>query len=152
MHVPNHETAQHGDSTKPAFDDAVDPRNQALRDGMWKGHGGWEIAFTPVIFGIAGWTLDGYVGIAPALTIVFVIVGLFGSIANQYYRYQAAMEAATAERMARIASKSAANSDGDVGRPFGPVEYVEPDMSIDFSKLDNTGDTVDTFDTERAAS
>ena len=113
----------------------VDPRGQAMRDAMWKGHGGFEIALTPAIFGVAGWTLDDYFGITPILTIVLATIGLFGSVANQYYRYQHSMEIATAERMERMqrnARPSKASSDRPA-QPFGPVTYEEVDMRIDFS-------------------
>ena len=104
-----------------------------MRDAMWKGHGGFEIALTPVIFGVAGWTLDDYLGLAPILTIVLASIGLFGSVANQYYRYKHSMEIATAERMERMQSKTGAPKQNvSPTQPFGPVEYEEVDMSIDF--------------------
>ena len=107
-----------------------------MRDAMWKGHGGFEIALVPVFGGLAGWVIDGYLGTTPILTIVFVIAGLAGAVANQYYRYVASMEVATAERMAaRTANKSDGDRVDDVpSQPFGAVQPAEFDMSIDFSK------------------
>ncbi len=126
MHQNN---AQHGELTGGDFDD---PRGQAMRDAMWKGHGGFEIALVPVFGAFVGWSLDNYLGIIPALTIVFAILGLVGAVANQYYRYKDSMEAATAERMARRRHVHTETSKTPA-QPFGPVEREEPDMSVDFS-------------------
>ena len=108
----------------------VDPRGQAMRDAMWKGHGGYELALVPSFFGLAGWVIDDFIGTKPFLTIILATVGLGGAVANQYYRYMASMEVATAERLA--ASPHQIDSE-DPTQPFGPVEAVEVDMSIDFS-------------------
>ena len=108
------------------------PHEQALRDGMWKGQGGYEIALSPVILGGFGWLLDSAIGTVPVFLIIGAVLGLVGSVANQYYRYQAAMEIATAERLAKL-PKTGEGAPA-VGRSFGRVEAVEVDMSIDFTK------------------
>ena len=132
--MQNHEIAQEGEGPEADVGDPVDPRGQAMRDAMWKGHGGFEIALTPAIFGIAGWTLDQNLGFTPFLTIILASVGLFGSIANQYYRYKHSMEIATAERMEKHYREAGGSRAGDGGPApsFGPVEYEEVDMSINF--------------------
>lgn len=112
--------------------DAPRPHDQALRDGMWKGHGGYEIALSPVIIGGFGWLLDRAIGTVPLFLIIGVVLGLVGSVANQYYRYQAAMDIANAERLAK--RPNAAVGTPSVRRSFGPVEPVEVEMSIDFSQ------------------
>lgn len=94
---------------------------------MWKGHGGYEIALTPVIMGGFGWLVDQLFGTSPVFIVVFAVVGLFGAVANQYYRYKFAMEKATAERMAKQELNGRLES-----APFGRIEYTEVDMSIDF--------------------
>ena len=124
--------------------DAVDPRGQAMRDAMWKGHGGFEIALVPVFGGLVGWVLDDNLAITPILTIVLATAGLVGAVANQYYRYVASMEIATAERIsAQQATSTPTDSSNTTAQPFGAVEEAEVDMSIDFSKRP-------TFDPEAA--
>lgn len=127
---------QHGEG---ALDD---PRGQAMRDAMWKGHAGFELALVPVFFALVGWVIDGSLGITPVLTIVLAIVGLGGAVANQYYRYVDSMEAATAQRLARSQTSVDVHSAQDA-QPFGAVAPTEVDMSIDFSKRP-------TFDPEAA--
>ena len=78
-----------------------------LPDAMWRGHGGWEIALTPALFGFAGWRLDVLLGTTPLLVIALAALGLFGAVANQYYRYQAQMELASEERRAALDARSA---------------------------------------------
>ena len=75
------------------------PHEKALREGMWRGHGGYEIALSPVIIGGFGWLLDSVIGTVPLFLIIGAVLGLVGSVANQYYRYQAAMEIETAKRL-----------------------------------------------------
>jgi len=65
---------------------------------MWRGHGGWEMALTPVLFGWLGWLIDGWLDTRPAFMIGGVFIGLAGSVANQYYQYKYRMEIATEER------------------------------------------------------
>lgn len=114
----------------------VDPRGQAMRDAMWKGHGGFEIALVPCFGGLAGWVLDDLLSITPILTIVLATAGLGGAVANQYYRYVASMEIATAERLAAQEAKTpqSNSSHASPSQPFGAVEQAEVDMSIDFSQ------------------
>ena len=74
---------------------------------MWQGHGGWEIALTPALFGFAGWRLDVLLNTTPLLVILLATLGLFGAVANQYYRYTARMELAAQERRAALDAQSA---------------------------------------------
>ena len=67
--------------------------NTTMQDAMWRGHGGWEMALTPVLFGLGGWAIDGWLGTGPFVMIAAAIVGLGGSVANQYYRYNDRMTA-----------------------------------------------------------
>lgn len=71
---------------------------------MWRGHGGWEMALTPVLFGFLGWMVDGWLGSGPLLTVLAALVGLGGSVANQYYRYNDRMTALEQERQATLAA------------------------------------------------
>ena len=125
--------------------DPVDPRGQAMRDAMWKGHGGFEIALVPCFGGLVGWVLDDMLSITPILTIVLATVGLGGAVANQYYRYVASMKIATAERLAaqEVKSANSGGSNASPSQPFGAVEPTEVDMSLDFSQRP-------TFDPEAA--
>ena len=77
---------------------ARDAINMGVHDAMWRGHGGWEMALTPVLFGWLGWLVDGWLETRPVFMIIGVIAGLGGSVANQYYQYRYRMELATQER------------------------------------------------------
>ncbi len=77
-----------------------------MHDAMWRGHGGWEMALTPVLFGLIGWVIDGWLGSGPFLTILAALVGLGGSVANQCYRYNDRMTALEEERLASLAATS----------------------------------------------
>jgi len=101
-----------------------------MRDSMWKGHGGFEIALSPVLFGAFGWFVDGRLGISPVATIVFAVIGLFGSVVNQYVRYTAAMERATNERLATRPKQ--ATVDPASAKRFGPVEPEQPRSTVVF--------------------
>ena len=108
------------------------PHEKALREGMWRGHGGYEIALSPVIIGGFGWLLDSVIGTVPLFLIIGVVLGLVGSVANQYYRYKAAMEIETAKRLEQ--QPKVAEAAPSVRRSFGRVERVEVDTSIDFTE------------------
>ena len=99
---------------------------------MWRGHGGYEIALSPVIIGGFGWLLDSVIGTVPLFLIIGVVLGLVGSVANQYYRYKAAMEIETAKRLEQ--QPKVAEAAPSVRRSFGRVERVEIDTSIDFAE------------------
>ena len=76
------------------------PHERALRDAMWRGHGGFEIAISPVLLGLIGYVADERFGTTPLFIVVGAILGLVGAIANQYYRYVARMDELAAERAA----------------------------------------------------
>ena len=96
-------------------------RNSALSDAMWRGNGGWEITVTPVLIGVLGLVLDGYVGTRPLFTILGALIGLFGAVANQYYRYTNRMNVAAEERSAAHQAKFGDSS----GPAFGAVIVEE---------------------------
>jgi hypothetical protein len=79
--------------------------NTTLRDAMWRGHGGWEMALTPALFGFLGWLIDGWLGTSPFLMILAAILGLAGSVANQYRRYVDRMNVVSQERLAAREAK-----------------------------------------------
>ena len=47
----------------------------------------FELAITPVIFGAAGYWIDGRIGIRPVLTIVFTLLALVGLLLRTWYGY-----------------------------------------------------------------
>ena len=120
LKVHTEDVSQSGDSGADVY---ASPAGTAMRDAMWRGHGGWEIAFTPAILGFFGFALDQWIGTIPLFTIIGAVLGLFGSVTNQYYRYTASMERATAERLALQEASNPKNS-----RRFG---RVEPPTDID---------------------
>jgi len=78
--------------------------NTTMQDAMWRGHGGWEMALTPVLFGALGWAIDGWLGTSPFVTILGALVGLGGSVANQYYRYNDRMAELEESRRENLAA------------------------------------------------
>jgi hypothetical protein len=87
--------------------DAAQPDtiNKGMHDAMWRGHGGWEMSLTPVLFGAIGWLIDGWIGSRPIVTVIAAVIGLAGSVANQYYQYNYRMEIAGAERRQQLESR-----------------------------------------------
>ena len=99
-----------------------------MRDAMWRGNGGWEIAATPALVGFLGFLLDGSLDTRPIFTILGACIGLFGAVANQYYRYVDRMNEASDERVAARKAKFGA---GD-GIRFGAVDVEEmPDYALE---------------------
>lgn len=86
--------------------------NGAIHTAMSFGNGGAEMVLSPVIFGLAGFVLDGVLDIRPILTIVGVLIGLGGAVANQYFRYT--------ERMAKLDTEAKAAHVATHGAPTGP--------------------------------
>lgn len=78
---------------------------QAFSDGLFnRSHGSFELVLAPVMLGLAGFWLDGLLGIRPALTIVLSLLGFIGVAAKLYYGFKAdtaalaRLRAAAAER------------------------------------------------------
>lgn len=47
----------------------------------------FELAVTPVIFGAAGYWLDGRIGVRPLLTLVFTLLAILGLLLRTWYGY-----------------------------------------------------------------
>jgi F0F1-type ATP synthase assembly protein I len=60
---------------------------------------------TPALFGFFGWVVDGWFGTTPFLMILAAILGLGGSVANQYYRYVDRMDLVSHERLSAREAK-----------------------------------------------
>lgn len=95
--------------------------NGAIHTAMSFGNGGAEMVLSPVIFGLLGFVLDGAFGLRPILTIVGVLVGLGGAVANQYFRYTERMTQLDAERKAAHVAEHGTGA----GPSFGAVEATE---------------------------
>jgi len=114
--------------------DGVDsrlPQDTVMRDAMWRGNGGWEIAATPALLGGIGWLVDGWLGTQPIFTIVGALLGLVGAVANQYYRYVDRMTVETAERAAARESEFGSSDGprfGAVVVDDGPSYVLESDL------------------------
>lgn len=52
----------------------------------------FELAVTPVIFGAAGYWLDGRAGIRPVLTILFTLLAVIGLLLRTWYGYAYRMQ------------------------------------------------------------
>ncbi len=77
-----------------------------MRDAMWRGHGGLEMAVSPLLFGFGGWFLDGWLDTRPVFTVIGAVVGLVGSVANQYFQYTHRMKLHAEERAAALDAES----------------------------------------------
>jgi F0F1-type ATP synthase assembly protein I len=71
-------------------------RTVELRDrqATWQGFSdalalGVELVITPLLFALAGFGLDRWLGTGPVLAIVFGLVGLVGVSLHTFYAYQA---------------------------------------------------------------
>lgn len=96
------EDMAHAVDSDVAGDSLMRDADSLMRDAMWRGNGGYEIAFTPVLFGLAGWRLDLWLGTKPLFIVALALLGLVGAIANQYYRYREQMDRASTERRAAL--------------------------------------------------
>ncbi len=61
---------------------------------------GMDIALTLLVFLVAGWLLDRWLGIFPVFTITLVLFAAIGTFVRLKYTYDAAMEQLEAERRA----------------------------------------------------
>lgn len=94
--------------------------NMTMHDAMWRGHGGWEMAMTPALFGFLGWLVDGWLGTTPFIMIIAAVVGFGGSVANQYYRYTDRMAALETERQNAL----------DAARAPGAKRFSKTEASV----------------------
>ena len=74
----------------------LSPAVLAQRQELYKGFGdtlalAFELAATPVIFGLMGYGLDRWLGTLPILTIVFVVLCIVGLSVRLWYDYDARM-------------------------------------------------------------
>ncbi|HUR48461.1 MAG TPA: AtpZ/AtpI family protein [Acidimicrobiales bacterium] len=77
--------------------------HRAQRRGLYNAFGtawssAFEIALAPLIVAAAGYGLDRWLGIFPALTTVFFVVGAVGAGVKLYYGYRHRMEIEEANR------------------------------------------------------
>jgi F0F1-type ATP synthase assembly protein I len=73
------------------------------RRDMYNGFGdglarAFELALTPALFGGLGYLLDGWLGLAPLLTIVLFLFGVVGTSYMAWFRYDAEMRQLEADK------------------------------------------------------
>jgi F0F1-type ATP synthase assembly protein I len=73
------------------------------RRDMYNGFGdglarAFELAVTPALFGGLGYLLDGWLGLAPLLTIVLFLFGVAGTSYMAWFRYDAEMRKLEADK------------------------------------------------------
>lgn len=66
---------------------------QGLGDGLAQA---FSLVLTPLLFGLAGWWLDGRFGTGPVLAVVLTTLAVAGTFLAAYYEYKARMEQAEA--------------------------------------------------------
>ena len=62
--------------------------HQGMQHGIARGHGGFDLALTPLAFGLLGYWIDTKLGWVPVLTITFTVLSFIGVILKTYYVYQ----------------------------------------------------------------
>ena len=62
--------------------------NRGFGDGMSRA---FELAVTPIVFGLLGWGLDSLLGTAPVLAIGLALFAIAGQFARLWYGYDAEM-------------------------------------------------------------
>jgi F0F1-type ATP synthase assembly protein I len=70
----------------------VDAHHRRWTQDYHQSSGGYELAFSGVIFSLAGLWIDRQLGTIPLFTLVLAALGFFGAVANIYYRYRRDME------------------------------------------------------------
>ncbi len=83
---------------------------RGVNEGLWRGHGGFELALAPVIFALAGLWIDGRAGTTPLFTILGGLLAFIGVVVKHYYVYKYNM-ALHDER--RLAERERDNADAD---------------------------------------
>ncbi len=78
----------------------MDANQRRLTEHYHQSSGGYELAFSGVVFALIGLWLDRRLGTVPWFTIGLAILGFAGSVMNIYYRYQRDM--ARHEEEARV--------------------------------------------------
>jgi F0F1-type ATP synthase assembly protein I len=63
--------------------------NRGLGDTLARA---FELIATPALFGLGGWLLDRWLGTAPVLTVMFVVLATVGKVVATWYHYVAKME------------------------------------------------------------
>ena len=74
--------------------------------------GGYELAFSGVIFSLVGLWIDRRLGTVPGFTIGLAALGFFGAVANIYYRYNRDMDRHADEARARAEGRASRREAG----------------------------------------
>ncbi len=91
-----------------------------INNGIGRSHGGFELALTPLLFGLGGYWIDQKIGTMPFFTIGLVLLA-FGAVVAKtiyVYRYQYERESALrdeARARSNQAANQAANASGQTG-------------------------------------
>ena len=72
-----------------------------ITSAMHNSTGAYELIIGAIAAGAFGGLIDWAVGTFPLFMVIFFVLGFFGASAGIYYRYKAAMEAASSTRATR---------------------------------------------------
>ena len=94
-----------------------------INTGIGRSHGGFELALTPLLFGLLGYWIDQKVGTMPLFTIGLVVIAFGGVVAKTIYVYRYQFQRETALRdeyraetnVAEAAAEQAANEANQTG-------------------------------------
>ncbi len=92
-------------------------QRRELNDGIWRSHGGYELALSPLLFGLLGWWIDGRLGTSPLFVIVLAIAAFAGVVIKTFYTYRYMMERVTSERAEVRAARSSTERANGLSSP-----------------------------------
>ena len=67
-------------------------QRRELREDMWRSTGSYELVVSPLLLGLIGWFVDGWLGTTPVLTVAFTVIGVAGAAVKLYYGYKLDMD------------------------------------------------------------
>ncbi len=75
--------------------------NQGVQEGIARGHGGFEMALSPLLCGLLGYWIDTKLGWVPVFTIAFTILAFVTVVLKTFYVYRFNMEREATRREER---------------------------------------------------
>jgi F0F1-type ATP synthase assembly protein I len=67
-------------------------QRRELSQQVHRSTGSYELVFSPLLLALVGYGIDRWLGVVPALTVTFAILGLVGACVKLYYSYRNEME------------------------------------------------------------
>ncbi|NNE72078.1 MAG: AtpZ/AtpI family protein [Acidimicrobiales bacterium] len=78
-----------------------------VNNALWRGHGGFELTLSPLLFGLLGWWIDRRLDTTPIFVITLAVLALVGVIVKIVFTYRYQMDLALEQAQARRAAAEA---------------------------------------------